>query len=541
LLAALSLVLGVLWTQAPAAAAAGNTPPPVLDCYGQVGWCDGVSIKGPAPVIKLTPVRQNGSSATFTMTHPDANVDTTTTQGCGDAGCLYNHINWTPYQQYVGYRVVSGCGANEPTCTVTIPRGTKNWIPMVATKNDFPLAIFLMWVPKKMSQKGAVEGTIRIEKNGNPTNIGFHGARVNVSGNGFNTTVTVGGDGAYHVEVPKPGRYRVIPTLPPGYTRGLQNPITPASRDVNVKRGKTATADFTVKDSLRLGIDLNRDKVAGDGFQLVKATVKATEFGRPVKGLTVSIRPAGGRVVDVSTLAVPATVCLVGGPGRIWPGGARTPATMTSPVDAVTDARGEIHLTIALGTVPGQFDLQAWARDKSGQLDTASSLLDVNPEVTITTTRLAGGGDFRKGLQAYLEKNPNVELPADAPGLAAELAHITASGAIGSFTYAPIKSTGMGYEAVLVTMSGEPAHLDAAGNVTPGSPGWVLSQSNNRPGTITEQARSGHLPDLPLLNNWLRNAVTEASFPDISGPAIPLAVADYTYFGFGYPRPGGCS
>ena len=389
-----------------------------------------------------------------------------------------------------------------------------------------------------------IEGTVRVENDRklNPALTGVKGALVQITGNRFKETVTVARDGSYQAKVPRAGTYDVFPRLPAVYTRGGRNPAKPAFRAVQVAKGKVATASFTVKDTLHLTLELSRESVPADGLHVVRATITATEAGAPVEGLPVSIRPEDARVVLASEVPVPGTVCLASGT-RIWPSPAPGPAAYTGSQDEVTNKRGEISLVVATGTVPGSFALQAWAEDSTGHLDTTHSLLDINPEAHITINALKGGGDFLTNLKDFLKGNPSVSLPSDAQGLTDKLSQLAAAHPLGSFAFAPIRSTGGSYQAVLVYPSGSRTHFDPTGNLTPGTPGQVLSATALiAGGDFTGIARAGNVAPLPTYSNWLLNKAPGYAFPAITGPAMPLLPrTDYTYFGYGYPLRAACS
>ena len=516
-----------------------SSPGKVPACFSGDGPCEGLFLKAAGAPLVMKRAQSTeialeapGSATSKDLTHPVA---------CGDAGCLYNHYNWVFSTQYA-IKTISGCGASEPKCTVRIAGGLKAWTPVMVNLNDYPVALFLLWAPK--TEGGAVAGTVRVENDRklDPAKTGVKGAQVQITGKGFKRTASVATDGSYHVQVPKAGSYTVYPKLPSRYTRGGRIDPKPRYSDVNVRLGQVATANFTIKDTLQLTIDLDRPSVPADGLHVVRATISAEEAGAPVVGLPVSIRPDDNKVVLSSEVAVPAAVCLAGGP-RIWPAQPPGPSSYTGSRERTTNRAGEIRLDIATGTVPGRFALQAWAEGADGKIDTAHSLLDVNPEVHITLTAPSGRSDFLGNLKEYLKGGGKGKvLPTDPQQLSNELGELTAHGDLGPFAYAPIKAAGGGYGGVLVHPDGQRTHLDGSGNLTPGTPGHVLAPTTLLAGgQWTGIARAGNVPNLPTFSNWLLGKAPGYTLDGISGPASPLGQTDYRYFGYGYPKSGGCA
>jgi hypothetical protein len=393
-----------------------------------------------------------------------------------------------------------------------------------------------------------IEGSVLVadDKDIPVADTGVPGASVQISGPGGKQTVHVAANGHYAAIFKKAGHYTVFPHVPGDVSRGLRNPVKPSYRDVSVALGETATANFTVRDPLHLTIELSQDRVPADGFHTVQATITATALGKPVKDLDVSIRPFEGQSLPVYEVPVPAAICLRPGNRRIWPDGNPSANTRTGPVDERTDAAGQIRLDITVGTVPGPLKLEAWAADSTGALNTSQDILDVSPEATLTADPLGGSGGFEAGLAAALRTKPSLTLPTAASALADTLGLITSQKSLGSFNYAPIKSSGgKPYEAVLIYSGGTRISFAASGDLAFNTTGVVLSGTNfSTPekalGDLTAIARS-KLPALPSFETWLSGAsLIGYEFPGISGPATE-DLTDYTFFGYGYPSARSCS
>ena len=85
------IALLLLWL--PAAASAAK-PPPLPACFATgsgYGLCQGEVIPGGGSVTKL--IAPEDSKGDFTLSGP-APLQSTAPVACGDAGCVYNHLNW---------------------------------------------------------------------------------------------------------------------------------------------------------------------------------------------------------------------------------------------------------------------------------------------------------------------------------------------------------------------------------------------------------------------------------------------------------------
>jgi hypothetical protein len=215
------------WTL-PALAASG--PPSVPACYSQTGACGGIFIKAAVGVVKRT----SGQHGVFTLTSP-APLQFTAPVSCGDAGCLYNHLNWT-----VGGNasVVSGCDANDSVCKVKVAPGGA-WSPVLANQNDYPVTpVFLLWTPPRGNHE--ISGTVSVGCEGATTcgpRVPLANATIDVRGNQTFSTTT-DGSGKYSASVPK-GSYIMSPGLGGGYR------YTPSRHSVRVTDSDVKNVDFT--------------------------------------------------------------------------------------------------------------------------------------------------------------------------------------------------------------------------------------------------------------------------------------------------------
>jgi len=112
-------------------------PPPVPACYSGTGECHGIFLKAEIGATQDL----NAKEGVFALTGPGPK-QTTTPVSCGDAGCLYNHLNWSIGE---GGSSQTGCQPNETSCTVKTTPGGTEWVPVLVNQNDFPVALFLLW------------------------------------------------------------------------------------------------------------------------------------------------------------------------------------------------------------------------------------------------------------------------------------------------------------------------------------------------------------------------------------------------------------
>lgn len=327
--ASLVVASGLVGVVLPTAAHAANNvaPPPVDACYSQAGYCNGAFMKSAvAPTLVTTPLAEDDMWATFTFTSPSAGINTTTPVACGDAGCLYNHYDWNAYAQFPPYyQVVSGCGTDQDTCTVRIPRGSANWVPMVASLNDYPTALWLMFAPA--AGLGIVQGTVS-DGLGHPV----AGATVTITGPGTNASGLSGSDGSYSWQVHSGQNYVVT------VTDGQQGVYSPASPTIAVPNGtivqnftkviKPATLSVSVHPTLAPG-----GLGVGDTLS-VPVTVAASggDIGNIGFGVTPVIN--GHSVAITERPAVPANFSLAAGASQTFTYVVKVTSAGTSSFDA---------------------------------------------------------------------------------------------------------------------------------------------------------------------------------------------------------------
>ena len=118
----------------PAYGNSGQEKPPPVPKVWYTG--DGISIPGGGTVVLFTHPDKHG---VFRLTGP-APLQFKHQVACGDAGCVWNHLDWSLFSG----EVVSGCGANEPTCDVRV--GTRlRLVRRHGPPEQQPPLIYLLW------------------------------------------------------------------------------------------------------------------------------------------------------------------------------------------------------------------------------------------------------------------------------------------------------------------------------------------------------------------------------------------------------------
>ncbi|HEX4520045.1 MAG TPA: hypothetical protein VH063_10745 [Gaiellaceae bacterium] len=120
---------------------AGDRPPPIPDCFktgSGYGSCQGMVIPGGGTIVKLEVADKKDL---FQLTGP-APLQTTKSVACGDAGCVYNHLDWTVGP---GATAVHGCKANQSTCEVNVPPGSTQWTVVYVRQNNDSPTLYAIW------------------------------------------------------------------------------------------------------------------------------------------------------------------------------------------------------------------------------------------------------------------------------------------------------------------------------------------------------------------------------------------------------------
>ena len=402
-------------------------------------------------------------------------------------------------------------------------------------------------VPKNAS---VIQG-FALDKAGAP----IAGAKIVVTGiNGTNlnpTFVTTGGNGFYDLFV-KPGDYRIVPS---GGLAHIAAKYSPATLDRTVAAGATVRADFTLQVAIKVTLRLNHTSVPADGYQVVHGTISTTYDGKPDPNVSLSLWPKESELpAKAVSSGVRATICDASD-NRIWPTGSISQPDGFAP-SVMTDAHGHYAFTLTAGTVPGQFEITAWAKTPLGALDT-SDLSSVTSKQTLTVTALGttATATFVGTLDRFATSSPPqlANLSNDPDHMTQALAALTQAqpAKLGGLAYATV-SAGTG-GVVLVYQASTPPDIATSGSLgsltSDGKPlfAWALSSGEwsgitaggvNLAGAIDD----GSVQVVPTFTQWASGASGLVGWtlkPDSS--AQPYT-GQFHYYGYGYPNsaPGAC-
>jgi hypothetical protein len=513
-------------------------PPPVPSCYYTGSEdCEGYTIPAPGSVVLFT---RPGKEGVFRLTGP-APLQTKHWVACGDAGCVYNHLDWaSTYGGGVTDAVDGTCKSNTTVCNVQVPP-LSTWTPVFVRQNNDPALLYLLW---NSGQPGATISGYVFDKD----RQGVQGATVSAQGAGGGSSPVDATSGFYSINV-KAGDYRITPS---GGPAGIQPPkFDPASLDLSVAAGAAAHADFSLNGGLKVTLTLSQASASADGLTVVKGEIKTTRFGQPDGGVAVTLRPKPGETGESAiTRGARATICGPTGT-RIWPAG--TPLSpLATPVDVVTDAAGVYDFTMTVGTVPGTFPLNAWAKDAAGNLIT-SDLADTSPDQTLALTPPGNWtvGQFLSEL-ALLKSDAAASqvlaaMTNDPASIAQTLSQLSGpSSKLGGLAYSVV-SGASGGSAVLVYEDTTPPKVDASGQVTGGDGSLVLSPglwvgTKLVPLTVLNVVvQKGLLAQAPTFPQWAQGAVVPGW--KLTTNKAYVAASNFEYNGWPYPstEPGACS
>jgi hypothetical protein len=292
-LAALALAACVLTGILGPASAVGKSTghiPPVPPCYKMAGPCESIFLKSTGePITKIT---TSDSKGVFELSGP-APLQFTKPVGCGDLGCIYNHLNWGVG---TGGQVVHGCEPNTSSCSVKVPAGTTGWIPVLVNQNDYPVALFLIYNSGEVGYK--LSGRV------SAVDCGCSGGRVSPPDPVSGITITASGSGGGSGTTDSKGFYSI--TLPKGsYTvkaSGGGRTFKPKSQPVELT-GNVGNVNFStcklissVKGTLQrassrmvMSAECN-NSIAGSVYRIVCGT--RCSHAPPIA--IVKVRAAGG-------------------------------------------------------------------------------------------------------------------------------------------------------------------------------------------------------------------------------------------------------
>ncbi len=509
-------------------------PPPVPHCYytgSGYGLCEGYVIPMPGTVILFTRPDKNGI---FRLTGP-VPLQTERPVACGDAGCVYNHLDWV-----VNAKLESDCKANTTVCNVSVPPGGQTWTPVYVREDNDPAILYLLWDSGK---PGATISGYVLDKD----QQAVQGATVSAQGVGGASSPVDATSGFYSINV-KSGDYSVAPS---GGPSGITLPkFDPASLDVSVGVGAVAHADFTLNGGLKVTLTFSQDSVRADGLTVVNGEIATTEYGKPDGGVTVTLRPKPADTGEAAvTSGARAAICDSTGV-RIWPTGSLL-SPLATPVDVVTNAEGIYDFTMTVGTVPGAFPLNAWAKNAAGELIT-SDLNDTSPDETLTVTTPGNWtvSQFLSELAGLKSDAAASQVLAamtnDPASITQALSQLSGPGSkLGGLAYSLVNAASGG-GAVLVYNDTSPPQVGASGQVTAGD-GTLVLDPGSWVGTklipltvLSSVIQKGLLTSAPTFSQWAQGAAVPGW--KLTTNVATVATSNFQYNGWAYPstEPGAC-
>lgn len=400
---------------------------------------------------------------------------------------------------------------------------------------------------------GILEGHVT-DKDGSPVS----GATIKAYGHpGATTTTDV--DGFYAMQLNK-GSYQVEPS---GGPQGKASPsYTPKITKADVVAHTTSVANFQLDTTLELKMKLDKTSVKANGLEVVSGTITTTQYGKPLPNVSVRLEVQPAQSADQSvTAGARASVCSNG--SRVWP-----TSTLNDPggypVTITTDASGKYDFTVAVGTTPGTWTLDAWAYNSQGKLSTDVTAASDTKSIDFTTNGSSSLGGFVAELIAAARGTTfSTSLANDAGGansMWALLSQATTGSAAG------INFGGLGYslvnakdgQSMIIFPQGKPPVINKAGTIESAltrnaddlvydpaewtGTGLKLPVTAGNAASLTNIVSKGLMTDLPTLAEFDAGHGV-AGWKTVKGNEITLSSANFEFLGWAYPvgAVGACS
>ncbi len=425
---------------------------------GSAGAATTPSGLGPLPPNWNLQSRCEGLHVGSHVVFPGQKVVATASAGiCG--GPPENTFGWGVNQ--VAGAGMHHCGENSTFCEFTAGAATNAYTTVcISGSNQQGAWGSCDYYAVVGKTDGIIEGYVKNE-DGSPV------AGVTVDAKGTHGTSTSTGSDGYYAMVVQPGSYQIVPS-----GGGSKTPFHPAMNTTTIAAGTSGTADFTLDEGTKLKLHLAQISVAADGIEVVSGTVTTTLDGKPTSvGVQLQGMPGVSPPAKAVTSGPRASVC--SGGTRVWP---PSTATLQDPsgvfTTVTTDATGHYAFTVAVGTTPGVWSLEAWAESTTGQLsgysaahETQSLTLDPLPGPKVRLSDFAT--EFDKAAQA---KTAGLDQISDSANtmvntLAQADATDSRSTGIGSFGFALVNAKDG--QSVLVFPADSPPEINAAGEIAP--------------------------------------------------------------------------
>jgi Carboxypeptidase regulatory-like domain len=397
---------------------------------------------------------------------------------------------------------------------------------------------------------GVIEGTVT-DKDGGPV----AGVDVKAYGHGTNVSATTGADGYYAMEV-RAGSYRIVPS---GGSPGKSPGFKPTYNATTISAGTSGTADFELQAGILLSLKFNQASVPADGLHVVTGTITTTEFGKPAPNVGVQLTAMPGKSYSVAVSGSPrVSVCDNG--TRVWPTGTMD-APDGAPVSVTTDATGHSTLAITVGTTPGTWSLDAWAKNADGSLSSDTANASDTQSVTFKPVGAPGQppGGFLAEFNRIVKSTTTLQQASqNASPLVNTLAQATATGgsaaALGGLGYALVNAPDG--QSMLVFAAADPPLLSGGSVRAPISTNggdlvfdpaeWTgagLPSSVTNAASLQSVLDGGLLQFLPTLKEF-EAATPVQGWKAVAHSKITIFSTSFEYLGWGYPgvnqQPGAC-
>ena len=321
--------------------------------------------------------------------------------------------------------------------------------------------------------------------------------------------------------------------------------------NTSIAAGATGTADFALEDGIKLQLHLDQARVAADGIQVVNGTITTTYDGTPT-GVGVQLQGMPGVSPTKAVTSGPlAAVC--SGTTRVWP---PSTTTLQDPygtfATVTTDSTGHYNFTIAVGTTPGVWSLEAWAKNTAGQLSADASAHETQ---SITFHQLSGPTpanpkDFATDFDQVAPHTPALtQISQSSNTIVNTLAQTNSTDSIntqlGTFAFALVNARDG--QSILIFPANSPPRINPNGVITsrPANADDVVIDPAEWTGSGSLQSvlDSGTLPiQLPTVAEFGTGKII-AGWKTVRGNEITLFSTSFEFLGWGYfgvGAPGAC-
>lgn len=335
-------------------------------------------------------------------------------------------------------------------------------------------------------------------------------------------TAESGPGGIYFITV-KPGRYRLVPDD----KSVKKSTFKPTYAAVRVEKNTKATADFEMKAGLKVVLDISSSSVAADGMHIVHARLTTRKYGKPAPNETVQLTVDPND--ENSALTTAPKVAMCDATGRKWPTGSMSD-TLNVPLSVTTGPGGVENLTLAVGTVPGRWSLEAWGKNEDGDLSSdtanASDTKTLDVKALTPTTRLAdfttelkaarAQANFTSADPAYLSSTLSGIAAGSSPGV--QLGGLVFS--VANSSHGTVLLVSSATEAPRIATDGSVRGTGAtAGDLVIDPAEWNPVQNGGL--TLVQALQGGEINSMPTLNQW-ENGTAVTGWSTTSGMTMTV-------------------